>query len=79
MMKIALTRKTEKTYHLKNSILMKKTCQIETAQLVPVSAARWHSICQNFSGQTIRKTKQEKATVVRKRHTHIHSKRNPKD
>jgi hypothetical protein len=79
MMKIALTRKTEKTYHLKNSILMKKTCQIETAQLVPVSAARWHSICQNFSGQTIRKTKQEKATVVTKRHTHIHSKRNPKD
>ena len=58
---------------------MKKTCQIKTANLVPVFAARWHSICQNFSGQTIRKTKKEKATVVRKRHTHLHPKREPKE
>ncbi len=52
---------------------------MKTAQLVPVFAARWHSICQNFSRQTIRKTKQERATVVRKRHTHLHSKRKPKE
>ena len=57
----------------------KKTYQTKAAQLVPVSAARWHSICQNFSRQTIRKTKQEKATVVRKRHTHLHSERKPKE
>jgi len=40
MMKIALTRRTEKTHHLNYSILMKKTCQIKTAKSVPIFAAR---------------------------------------
>ena len=30
---------------------MKKTCQIKTAKLVPVFAARWHSICKYFIEQ----------------------------
>jgi hypothetical protein len=51
MMKIALNRKTEKTHHLNYSILMKKTCQIKTPNLVPVFAARWHSICKYFIEQ----------------------------
>ncbi len=47
-MKIALTRRTEKTHHLNYSILMKRTCQIETVKLVPVFAARWRAICKYF-------------------------------
>ena len=47
-MKIALTRRTEKTHHLNYSILMKKTCQIKTVKLVPVFAARWRAICKYF-------------------------------
>jgi hypothetical protein len=48
MMKIALTRRTEKTHHLNYSILMKRTCQIKIAKLVPVFAARWRSIYKYF-------------------------------
>ncbi len=47
-MKIALTRRTEKTHHLNYSILMKRTCQIKTVKLVPVFAARWRAICKYF-------------------------------
>jgi hypothetical protein len=76
MMKIALTRgNSEKTNHL----IMKKTYQIKTAKLVSIFAARWHSICKHFSGQTTGKTKQEKATVVRKHHTHLHFERQHKE
>ena len=57
----------------------KKTYQTKAAQLVLVSAARWHSICKYFSRQTIKKTKQETTKVVRKRHTHLHPKREPKE
>ncbi len=48
MMKIALTRRTEKTHHLNYSILMKRICQIKTVKLVPVFAARWRAICKYF-------------------------------
>ncbi len=49
MMKIALTRRTEKkTHYLNYSILMKRTCQIKTVKLVPVFAARWCAICKYF-------------------------------
>jgi hypothetical protein len=34
---------------------------------------------QNFQRTDDRKTKQEKATVVRKRHTHLHFERKPKE
>ncbi len=47
-MKIALTRRTEKTHHLNYSILMKRTCQIKTVKIVPVFAARWRAICKYF-------------------------------
>ena len=72
-------RKRSNTTSIYNPSIMKMTYQIKTAKLVPVFAARWRSICKFFSGQTIGKTKQEKATVVRKRHTHLHSKRKPKE
>ncbi len=41
-MKIALTRRTEETHHLNYSVLMKKTCQIKTAnqfQFSPLDSA----------------------------------------
>ncbi len=38
---------------------MKKTYQITIAKLVPVFAARWHSICKYVSKHSIGKTKQE--------------------
>ncbi len=78
-MKIVLMKtKAERQHHSKKKSSAKRTYQIKVARLVPVFAARWRSICKYFSGQTIGKTKQEKATVVRKRHTYLHSKRKPK-
>ncbi len=47
-MKIALTKRTEKTHHPNYSILTKTTCQSKTVKLVPVFAARWHAICKYF-------------------------------
>jgi hypothetical protein len=58
--------KNRKTHHRNYSILMKKTRQIMTATLVQNSAARWHSICQNLSTQTIKKTKREKSNNNKK-------------
>ena len=80
-MKIALTRGNSEKSTPPQDIpsIMKKTYQIKTAKLVSIFAARWRSICKYFSGQTTGKTKQEKATVVRKHHTHLHSERKPKE
>ncbi len=81
MMKIALTRgnSEESTPPRDIPSKIKKTYQIKTAKLVSIFAARWRSIRKYFSEQTTRKTKQEKATVVRKHHTHLHSERKPKE
>jgi hypothetical protein len=58
---------------------MKKTRQIMTATLVQNSAARWHSICQNLSTQTIKKTKREKSNNNKKTpHTPTPQKKNLK-
>ncbi len=80
-MKIALTRGNSEKLTPPQDIpsKMKKTYQIKIAKLVSVFAARWHSIRKYFSRQTNGKTKQEKATLVRKRHTHLQSKRKPKE
>jgi hypothetical protein len=80
MMKIALTRgnSEESTPPRDIPYIIKKTYQIKTAKLVSIFAARWRSIRKYFSGQTTGKTKQEKATVIRKHHTHLHSERKPK-
>jgi hypothetical protein len=58
---------------------MQRRSITKAAQLVPVSAARWHSIYKYFSRKTIEKMKQEKTKVVRKRHTHLHPKSKPKE
>jgi hypothetical protein len=71
-MRIALIKKNQKEqHHSKKKSSAKRTYQIKSAILVPNFAARWRSIRKYVSGQTIGKTKQEKATVVRKHHTTI--------
>ncbi len=57
---MALIKKNQKEKpQLKKKTAAKKTYQIKSAILIPNFAARWHSIRNYFSGQTIGKTKQE--------------------
>ncbi len=72
-MKIALiTTKSEKITPPQDiPSIMKKTYQIKTAKLVPVSAARWRSICKYSSNSEnrqitnkARKTNSSKKTAI---------------
>jgi hypothetical protein len=81
MMKIALTRRNSERINTTSrySIHNKEDLSNQDRKLVSIFAARWRSIRKYFSGQTTWKTKQEKATVVRKHHTHLYSERKPKE
>ncbi len=74
-MKIALTRGNRKKNTPPQDIpsIMKKTYQIKTAKLVPVFAARWHSICKYSSNSENRQitTIPRKTNRSKKTDTHL--------